>query len=125
MKYLIENGADINAEDSLGNVPLGWAHFSDSHDLVKYLKDLNAIDKPFKNLEKPEKVECLKQNLTKNDSNFKEIDLKILNPYSLEAKNSLNNQIEMKEVEAARQEKPNQKNIEFGVVNLSFQELEK
>lgn len=47
LKYLHDQGADLNAEDVFGNTPLGWAVFCKSLDCETYLKNFNAKYKDF------------------------------------------------------------------------------
>ena len=47
LKYLIQQGADINCEDVFGNTPLGWAVFCKAEECESHLKSLNANYKEF------------------------------------------------------------------------------
>ncbi|BCU68033.1 hypothetical protein HS7_14700 [Sulfolobales archaeon HS-7] len=42
-KYLVDEGADINAVDSFGNTPLAYAAYAKKLDIVNYLKKKGAI----------------------------------------------------------------------------------
>jgi len=48
VKYLVENGADINAQNAFGGSPLYWSAMFDHFDIVQYLQengaDLNLRD---------------------------------------------------------------------------------
>lgn len=59
LKYLEENGADLNVEDAFGNNPLGWAKHFKSVEVIEYLKEKQAEDKPFKNLDEIRKFVSL------------------------------------------------------------------
>lgn len=107
IKYLISKGADINAQDSMQNVPLGWANFSDSHDLIKYLKDLKAVDKPFRNL----------KDSTRKFNDFQQIAIK-LKEVDLNEPGSRDS-IQMSKIHAPISEQL------LGVVNFSYQNNEK
>ncbi len=57
IKYLVENGADINSVDKFGNLPLGWAHISrTSNQFIDFLISAGADDKPFKSLNEIMKI---------------------------------------------------------------------
>ena len=47
LKYLVEQGTDINSEDVFGNTPLGWSVFCKAEECETFLKSLNAHYKEF------------------------------------------------------------------------------
>jgi ankyrin repeat protein len=71
LKFLEENGANLNAEDAFGNTPLGCAKHFKSEDVIEYLTEKQAEDKPFKDLEEIRKCVSLEMKQEQENTEYR------------------------------------------------------